>query len=689
MSSDEAGLTFREQMKGFPYWQVGVLAVIRFAEPIAFTSPFPYLFFMVRSFGIKEDDISRYCGYLSSIFAFFQFLFCVQWGHISDRIGRKLVLIIGLSGTAISILIFGFSTNIYMALFARGLMGSINGNVAVVRTMLGENAVEKRHQALALSVVPLLWQVGCIIGPLSGYLVDSDILKDGNNEQFILGNGGKKTLFEKYPFALSNLVVAFFLIVSLIVTILFLNETCEGIKDKRDVGLEIGDKIRRSLGFDVPVRPWQVGYVSLAATRSQESARRKSSGVNNDASVDIDEAPVEPLTTENFTNGGDLQQRNVSFQPIDEFDEDELSDAIGSDEDDDDDVSSVESIGMLSRRTSIALIRTYSIQSNNIKDEMQRNNETGYAWDVLLKPSILMTLIFNFSLSCHSVVFDEFIPVLLSSNVARISGDDKDADDVTMPLASHFPFKILGGFGWDSKEVGRLLSATGLVGVAMVLIVYPYIDRNCNTVRCLRFFAVWFIPIYFLLPYLVLTLPPNISDYRVSVVATYTIALLRALAASITFPQITLLIHRYSPSNHRAFVNGTALSVSSLARFVGPLVWGYLMSFSQTNSIGWLTWWSVGLISIVSYILTLKMDEKEEDEEDDIEVGQASFGDGDSNRRDRRLSSGHQRRRSYNNIAGGNGRKSSVSHSIRSIISNNYNNQLGNIDEHTPLVTKK
>ncbi|GME94278.1 unnamed protein product [[Candida] boidinii] len=216
----------------------------------------------------------------------------------------------------------------------------------------------------------------------------------------------------------------------------------------------------------------------------------------------------------------------------------------------------------------------------------------------------------------------------------------------------------------------------------MVVIVYPYIDRNCNTVKSLRFFAIWFIPIYFLLPYLILTIPPNISDYRISVIATYVITVLRALAASISYPQITLLIHRYSPSNHRAFVNGTALSVSSLARFVGPLIWGNLMSFSQTNSIGWLTWWSVGVISIVGYILTLKMDEKEEDQEDDIESTQVN------NDSRRRSSNSHHQRRGYN-VNGSGGRKNSVSRSIRSIVSNNYNNQLGNIDENTPLVTKK
>ncbi|KAM9889261.1 hypothetical protein OXX69_012889, partial [Metschnikowia pulcherrima] len=126
-----ANITFREQMAGFPVKQMLVISIMRFSEPLAFTSLFPYLYFMIRDFHIAptEEEISKYSGYLASSFAFCQFLFAMQWGKMSDRVGRKPVLLCGLLGTSASLLLFGFSTNYYMALFARSLAGVLNGNI--------------------------------------------------------------------------------------------------------------------------------------------------------------------------------------------------------------------------------------------------------------------------------------------------------------------------------------------------------------------------------------------------------------------------------------------------------------------------------------------------------------------------------------------------------------------------------
>lgn len=137
--------SFREQMKGFPLWQMTVICIIRFSEPIAFTSLFPYVYFMIRDFHIVDDPakISKYTGYMGASFAFAQFLCCIHWGRLSDRIGRKPVLLLGLLGTATSLLIFGFSTNFYMAITARTLMGALNGNIAVLQTMVGEVVKER------------------------------------------------------------------------------------------------------------------------------------------------------------------------------------------------------------------------------------------------------------------------------------------------------------------------------------------------------------------------------------------------------------------------------------------------------------------------------------------------------------------------------------------------------------------
>ena len=149
----------RESLRGFPVWQMSVVCLLRFSEPIAFTSLFPYVYFMIRDFGIVNDPtkISAYTGYLLALFAFFQFLMCVQWSRISDRVGRKPILLCGITGTAVSMLVFGFAPNFYVALFARSLLGALNGNIAVLRTVIGEVATERRHQAVAFSILPLLW----------------------------------------------------------------------------------------------------------------------------------------------------------------------------------------------------------------------------------------------------------------------------------------------------------------------------------------------------------------------------------------------------------------------------------------------------------------------------------------------------------------------------------------------------
>ena len=152
----ESKLSFKEQMKGFPTWQMIVVSLIRFLEPIAFTSLFPYVYFMIRDFHfVDEANISKYSGYLSASFAFTQFLCCIHWGKASDKVGRKPILLLGLFGTSLSMLTFGFSTNFYMALLARSAMGALNGNIAVLRTMIGEIVTERRHQGTAFSILPL------------------------------------------------------------------------------------------------------------------------------------------------------------------------------------------------------------------------------------------------------------------------------------------------------------------------------------------------------------------------------------------------------------------------------------------------------------------------------------------------------------------------------------------------------
>ena len=98
-------------------------------------SIFPYIYYMVSSFKITHDDrqIAIYAGMVTSAFTFAEFSTGVLWGRLSDKIGRKPVLIFGLAGTGLSMLIFGFARSFPVALLARALGGLLNGWVLMNR----------------------------------------------------------------------------------------------------------------------------------------------------------------------------------------------------------------------------------------------------------------------------------------------------------------------------------------------------------------------------------------------------------------------------------------------------------------------------------------------------------------------------------------------------------------------------
>lgn len=92
-------------------------------------SIFPYIYHMVKDFNLTDDEsqISFYAGMVTSAFTFAEFSTSVFWGRLSDKVGRKPVLLMGMGGTGLSVLLFGFAPNLPVALFARALGGFLNG----------------------------------------------------------------------------------------------------------------------------------------------------------------------------------------------------------------------------------------------------------------------------------------------------------------------------------------------------------------------------------------------------------------------------------------------------------------------------------------------------------------------------------------------------------------------------------
>lgn len=112
---------------------------------------------------------------------------------------------------------FGFSESLGAALVFRIIGGCLNGNVGVLRTMVSEVVVEKKHQSRAFLILPMCGNIGIIIGPiLGGLLADPVVGWPG-----VFGGVG---WMERWRYALPNLVSAAFLAGSWVAGYLFLRE---------------------------------------------------------------------------------------------------------------------------------------------------------------------------------------------------------------------------------------------------------------------------------------------------------------------------------------------------------------------------------------------------------------------------------------------------------------------------------
>ena len=74
------------------------------------------------------------------------------------------MLLIGLAGTGLSCVGFGFSGTFWQAMVCRTLGGALNGNVGVMRTMISEIIKEKRFQSRAFLLLPMCFNIGTFDG---------------------------------------------------------------------------------------------------------------------------------------------------------------------------------------------------------------------------------------------------------------------------------------------------------------------------------------------------------------------------------------------------------------------------------------------------------------------------------------------------------------------------------------------
>lgn len=120
----------------------------------------------------NDPRINTYNGLLLSCYAFMQFLFAPLWGRLSDRVGRKPILLASLAGDFVFYAMFGLAQHSVEMQFAARLLAGIfsSGSLAVAQAYIAD-VTPPEHRAVGLGMIGAAFGIGFVIGPAIGGLL--------------------------------------------------------------------------------------------------------------------------------------------------------------------------------------------------------------------------------------------------------------------------------------------------------------------------------------------------------------------------------------------------------------------------------------------------------------------------------------------------------------------------------------
>jgi DHA1 family tetracycline resistance protein-like MFS transporter len=148
--------------------QLGVVFTVVFIDLLGFGIVLPLLPTYAKTFGVSPAAI----GLLVTSFSVLQLVAVPAWGALSDRIGRRPVLIVGLVGSTASYLLFAFAHSYWALLVSRIVAGGMGATVGVAQAYLADVTTPERR-AHAMGMLGAAFAMGFILGPALGGILAS------------------------------------------------------------------------------------------------------------------------------------------------------------------------------------------------------------------------------------------------------------------------------------------------------------------------------------------------------------------------------------------------------------------------------------------------------------------------------------------------------------------------------------
>ncbi|MBS1252908.1 MAG: Tetracycline resistance protein, class C [Anaerolineales bacterium] len=149
-----------------------ILTFVLFVVMLGYGIIIPILPFYIESMGAGGMEL----GLLAASYAVMRLIFGPIWGGLSDRVGRKPILLIGILGYVITMVWFGLATQLWMLFAARILAGILSSATApTTMAYIGDSAPEEERGG-GMGLLGAAGGVGTILGPaMGGFLADTSL----------------------------------------------------------------------------------------------------------------------------------------------------------------------------------------------------------------------------------------------------------------------------------------------------------------------------------------------------------------------------------------------------------------------------------------------------------------------------------------------------------------------------------
>eukprot|EP00607_Mallomonas_marina_P003639 CAMPEP_0182423750 /NCGR_PEP_ID=MMETSP1167-20130531/9841_1 /TAXON_ID=2988 /ORGANISM="Mallomonas Sp, Strain CCMP3275" /LENGTH=715 /DNA_ID=CAMNT_0024603009 /DNA_START=309 /DNA_END=2453 /DNA_ORIENTATION=- len=558
-----------------PFWQIASVGLAQICESLNINVLFPFLAFMVEDFGFTGDRLGYFAGFLAASFCAAQFCSSILWGILSDRFGRKPVVVVGAVGAAVGMAVFGFSTTYSQAVMGRMLSGLLNGNLGVIKSFLTE-ITDDSNRGSGFSVMSVAWSLGTIVAPLAGGL----LCKPSEKYPHIFSS---HSIFHQFPYLLPCLLCVVFNLLSAIVLFVCMTDTITGGTHGR-VMKEGGE-------YDSLPTESEHGTIVYFDTDEEDEEETKI----EKQTKGIQESILSSMGSYHRSAISNKVGPGVGNGYIEVcIEEQEVIDSIGTSNVDNSDSSSSSSSGSGSEDQIQVIFQDTETEEHDLEKELKHPDSVPQnAWfqrfvhslsgiilhrrerththahthhhvhkhasDAVLRKPVVLLVTGSYGFMCMAyILYDESLPLLL-----------KDVSS--------------GGFAMTSGDIGTILSCGGIVMLLFTTAFLPTIAKGSKT-RLMHFTIILSMPVILLWPLLGTQQALWLSIFSVSYRYTAKMLILSILIsmknciACISFTSSMILINHCVVGRHLGKVNGLGQTFAALARAVGPALGGVLWS---------------------------------------------------------------------------------------------------------------